>query len=69
MNLLKNSKVITFIRNALEEDIGDGDITTNACVPNGKKGLGIIYAKESCVVAGLPIFALVFHLIDPKVTY
>jgi nicotinate-nucleotide pyrophosphorylase (carboxylating) len=55
------------LRRALEEDIGAGDVTTLATVPAGTRSAGQIVAREAGVVAGLPVVAAVFHLLDPMV--
>jgi nicotinate-nucleotide pyrophosphorylase (carboxylating) len=52
------------IQNALNEDIGYGDITTESCVPEGARIRGIFLAKESGVVCGLQVLQRVFRLID-----
>ncbi|RDV84247.1 carboxylating nicotinate-nucleotide diphosphorylase [Ammonifex thiophilus] len=54
---------------ALREDIGPGDITTELLVPLEKTGRGIILTKEEGVVAGLPVAARVFALLDPRVAF
>jgi nicotinate-nucleotide pyrophosphorylase (carboxylating) len=41
------------VRLALEEDIGPGDITTEACVPEGQMARGRFLAREPLVIAGL----------------
>ncbi|MBA3028719.1 MAG: carboxylating nicotinate-nucleotide diphosphorylase [Desulfobacteraceae bacterium] len=56
--------VSDLIKLALEEDIGSGDITTDYAVPEETKGLGIIVAKESLVLAGLEIAKQVFTHLD-----
>ncbi len=43
----------------LAEDIGDGDITTEALVSN-QKAEAIILAKEGCIVAGMAVAAEIF---------
>ena len=50
---------------ALGEDRGPADITTLACVPPGLQGAARIFAKETCVLAGLPIAEQVFREQDP----
>jgi nicotinate-nucleotide pyrophosphorylase (carboxylating) len=49
------------IRRALEEDIGNGDATTNSIVPPDAILTGKIVAKQAGVIAGLSISASVFH--------
>ncbi len=52
---------------AIEEDVGSGDVTTNAIIPKDLKGTAKITAKENGIVAGLPIVKRVYKLIDPSV--
>ncbi|MBP1757912.1 MAG: nicotinate-nucleotide pyrophosphorylase [Firmicutes bacterium] len=53
------------IRLALKEDISQEDVSTNAVMPTAKLGRVELICKEDGVVAGLPIFARVFQLLDP----
>jgi len=54
---------------ALEEDIGRGDVTTQALIPPEKKGAAQIRAKEKLVIAGLPVAARVFMKLDKEVHF
>lgn len=54
---------------ALAEDIGDGDITTEAVVPLGAWASAVVVAKETGVLAGLPIAQAVFHQIDSDLEF
>jgi nicotinate-nucleotide pyrophosphorylase (carboxylating) len=49
---------------ALEEDIGPGDVTTQALIPPELQGEAHIRAKQTLVVAGLPVAARVFYKVD-----
>lgn len=51
------------IIHALLEDIGNGDITTNAVVPASHVSKAVLIAKEDFVLAGLPFAKEVFRLI------
>ena len=55
-----------YIRLALEEDISSEDVTTNAVMPEYKKGDVQLICKQDGIIAGLQIFARVFTLLDPK---
>lgn len=55
-----------YIRLALEEDINSEDVSTNAVMPEYKKGEVQLICKEDGVIAGLSIFERVFHLLDPN---
>jgi len=43
------------VRLALEEDIGAGDITSQACVPESQQARGRFVAREALIVAGLEV--------------
>lgn len=53
----------------LQEDIGFGDVTTMSTIPEEAQGVGILYAKEAGVIAGLPVAQLVFKTVDPALSF
>ncbi len=55
------------VRRALAEDVGRGDVTTQATIAPGTRGSARFVARQAGVVAGLPIAALTFTLLDPAV--
>lgn len=55
------------IRMALQEDITSEDITTNAVMPDAKKGEVQLICKQDGIIAGLEVFARVFRLLDETV--
>jgi nicotinate-nucleotide pyrophosphorylase (carboxylating) len=57
------------VKASLVEDLGPGDITTAAVVPEGKKGTCRIVAKEAMVVCGLAVSEKVFTLLDRGVNF
>lgn len=58
-------KVDALIELALDEDLGNGDITTRLTVPEEKNTNGVVLARERLIVSGGDIFAKVMHKIDP----
>jgi nicotinate-nucleotide pyrophosphorylase (carboxylating) len=64
MNTLPPDFIHNLVRTALAEDIGAGDITTEAAIPADQRAEATIVAKEPCVVAGLPLVEAVFTQID-----
>jgi nicotinate-nucleotide pyrophosphorylase (carboxylating) len=52
---------------ALEEDLGRGDITTDATVGPAVRASGSIVAREAVVIAGLAVAAEVFRRVDPAI--
>ena len=59
----------SLIELAFEEDIGIGDITTDATVPPTQKGIGTLLAKSEGIVAGLPVAERVFEKLDPTLMF
>ncbi len=56
-----------FIEKALMEDLGSGDVTTQAVVPKGNSSSARLIAKEDGVICGLPVFIRVFAILDERV--
>ncbi len=54
---------------AFEEDIGIGDITTEATVPPVQEGIGTLLAKSDGIVAGLPVAERVFAKLDETLSF
>jgi nicotinate-nucleotide pyrophosphorylase (carboxylating) len=57
------------VRRALAEDLGWGDVTTEATVPPELRAHGVILAKSPCVIAGLDVAAEAFVQLDPGCSF
>ena len=55
-----------FIINALNEDVGDGDHTSLATIPEGTVGKARLLVKDHGVLAGVELAKEIFFVIDPK---
>lgn len=55
-----------FVRNAVLEDVGDGDYTSEACVPDDAIGRAKMYIKQDGILAGTTIAQHIFLHIDPN---
>jgi nicotinate-nucleotide pyrophosphorylase (carboxylating) len=55
------------VRRALAEDLGWGDLTTEATVARDARARGVILAKSPCVIAGLDVASEAFRQLDPAV--
>jgi nicotinate-nucleotide pyrophosphorylase (carboxylating) len=55
------------VRRALAEDLGWGDVTTEAIVTPEVRARGVIVVKSPCVLAGIDIAAEAFRQLDPAV--
>jgi len=54
------------IDRALAEDLGKGDVTTEALIAGDQQGTGLIVAKEEGILAGTGAANQVFHRVDPE---
>lgn len=52
------------VRRALAEDVGTGDVTTEATVPETQQAHGIFLVKQACVLAGLAVVRETFRQVD-----
>ncbi|MCU0487585.1 MAG: carboxylating nicotinate-nucleotide diphosphorylase [Anaerolineales bacterium] len=57
------------IQRSLAEDIGDGDITSQATVPDSLWLTGRMVARAEGIIAGLSVAKLVFHSLDQRVEF
>jgi nicotinate-nucleotide pyrophosphorylase (carboxylating) len=62
-----DKKLLTqFIKNALAEDIGDGDHTSLSTIPQGKQGKARLIIKERGVLAGITVAKAIFNEVDSQ---
>jgi nicotinate-nucleotide pyrophosphorylase (carboxylating) len=55
------------VRRALDEDLGAGDVTTDATVAADRRARGVFLVKTDCVLAGLDVAIEAFRQLDPDV--
>jgi nicotinate-nucleotide pyrophosphorylase (carboxylating) len=55
------------VERALAEDVGSGDITTDAIVPPAARGRARLLLEQPGVVSGVPVAEAVFRALDPDV--
>jgi nicotinate-nucleotide pyrophosphorylase (carboxylating) len=53
-------EIIEVVRRALEEDVGAGDITSRACVPEDRRASGYFLVREPLVLAGGQLLPLIY---------
>ena len=58
-----------FISKSLIEDIGDGDHTSNACIPDNNFKKAKIFIKSNGIIAGIEMAKMIFYQIDPKIEF
>jgi nicotinate-nucleotide pyrophosphorylase (carboxylating) len=59
----------TLIKNALKEDIGDGDHSTLCCIPAGVNGKAILKIKQEGIIAGIKVAEKIFRNVEPSVVF
>ena len=63
---MSDNELRALIRHALDEDAGEGDHSSLACIPASAKGRARLLIKESGIIAGLRVAREVFHITDPS---
>ena len=66
---LAKDDYLPLIKSALSEDIGSGDVTTNALIPQDSFASGVMIAKEPLVVAGIDLAIASFKELDDSVDF
>lgn len=69
MNFVNMTELKYIVKNALKEDIGSVDITTQALVPESKFVNAELIAKENCVICGLGVVSVVFKTYDKNIRF
>ncbi len=57
------------IKNALAEDIGDGDHSTLSCIDAGANGIAVLKIKEDGILAGVEAAEKIFRYMQPDVVF
>ena len=52
------------VRHAVREDVGSGDVTTQAAIPLSARAKAVIIAKEPFLLAGVDVARMVFKEVD-----
>ena len=66
---IPRAEIDEVVRRALLEDLGGGDITTDALVPPWLEGKATIVAKADGILAGVEVADAVFHMVDPSLRF
>jgi nicotinate-nucleotide pyrophosphorylase (carboxylating) len=66
MGLPNTPQVKQIIAQAMDEDLGQGDVTTEALIPKTQQGRASIVAKARGIIAGVEVAKQVFLKVDPE---
>lgn len=61
-----HSELQNLISNAIREDVGPGDYSSLACIPDTAKGQAKLLVKDQGIIAGIEIAKMIFEYVDPK---
>ena len=64
-----NEQLNTLIKNALAEDIGDGDHSTLSSIEKGVKGKAVLKIKEAGIIAGIVVAEKIFQFVQPDIVF
>ncbi len=67
--MIDKAEIERVVAQALAEDIGDGDLTSRATIPEDLSLTATMNAREPLTLAGLPLAAATFHACDPNCTF
>lgn len=62
-----NNQISEFIKNALNEDVYSGDVTSLACLDENTMGEIKLIAKDDCYISGLKLANHIYNFFDNKV--
>ncbi|RMA64610.1 carboxylating nicotinate-nucleotide diphosphorylase [Ulvibacter antarcticus] len=60
-----NKEIDLIIANAIREDVGDGDHSSLACIPEDAVGKAKLLVKDEGIIAGIEFAKQVFNYVDP----
>ncbi|WP_291864363.1 carboxylating nicotinate-nucleotide diphosphorylase [Maribacter sp.] len=61
-----NLEIDGIIKNAIREDVGDGDHSSLACIPETATGKAKLLVKDDGIIAGIEFAKQVFNYVDPN---
>lgn len=64
-----NEQLNQLIKNALAEDIGDGDHSTLSCIDRQARGKATLKIKQETVLAGVSVAEKIFRFMEPAVVF
>jgi nicotinate-nucleotide pyrophosphorylase (carboxylating) len=66
---MNKEKLEILIKNALQEDIGEGDHSTLSCIDAAAMGKAVLKIKEDGIMAGMEVAEAVFKYFEPGITF
>ena len=67
--MMNQEALLQLIESALQEDIGEGDHSTLACISATARGKAVLKIKETGIIAGIEVAKKIFQFKDPAVIF
>lgn len=67
LSTIQKTEMLKCLKHALKEDIGSGDITTDALIPPSAISHGEFVVKSQGIIAGLDVLPLLFGILDETI--
>lgn len=64
-----DKEIELIIKNAIREDVGDGDHSSLACIPENARGKAKLLVKDKGILAGVDFAEQVFKYLDPSIRF
>ena len=64
-----NEQLNLLIKNALQEDIGDGDHSTLCCIDANAEGKAVLKIKQDGILAGIAVAQKIFRYLQPDIVF
>jgi len=64
-----NDQLQLLIKNALQEDIGDGDRSTLSCIDADANGKAVLKIKQDGILAGVAVAESIFRYMQPNIIF
>ena len=58
-----------FIKKSLQEDVGQGDLTSNACITKQSIGIAKLITKEACYISGINLAQHIYQFYDKQLIF
>ncbi|HSO25296.1 MAG TPA: hypothetical protein VLR54_01610 [Methanobacteriaceae archaeon] len=65
----KEAQINLLIKNALLEDIGDGDHSTLSTIETNERGKAVLKIKQEGILAGMEVAEKIFKFMEPEVEF
>jgi nicotinate-nucleotide pyrophosphorylase (carboxylating) len=62
-------RILQFITEALAEDVGAGDFTSEATIPEDKRDTAKLLVKDVGILAGVEVARMIFEVVDPTMEF